>query len=1321
MSSLSTDGVHATPFPRVRLDTARRQVNWRRILITGVSVAAAVLAIGGVFERWRFGASPEASAERAERHVESRFNAMILALDTLSQRVAGDPNTAAAMVAGEEGARTLFDLTASARTSAADPDDIAVTVYDVGFVARAWAGRPSEIPGARAGGATTLFVTRSPLGLRLVQVQPILGAQGQRLGSIAAEHVITPAPAAQAFTAREFTLPTPVGPATLRLRHEVPSETPRPGALLLRAPSGELLLEAFVSAAAISDARAGLRRRFATVAIVAVGLTILLLIGPVLDRRGAARDERTFIRTTALAVLLGASGGAVLWLALAVLTRGVPGTPVTLLLAGFTASALVALLAGPAARLRVAVRARRVFVSRALLRLTVAQAFAGVTVTGLVVLFQRLIDKAIDPVSIDLRHLSLHPWGDGSRAVLLAGVLAIHLAVLWSGTLTLTAAIAPWRISRVKPGLRLLVLGIWTAPAVLTASMAAVRNWPLSSVGLILSVIACGVAALSGNRVVTWYRHTTVASRIFALFGAFLVPSLLLYPSLDFFAERATRRLITEQYAVQAQRHPQTLQALMAEAQRDIDALTTIADLVSNAAGLPPTPDLAFLVWRQTALARERLTSAVELYDVNGTIISRFALNIPEYTVASQTAPSGARCGWDLFGEAAPIGSEERRMLHAERRICAADNDGALTAVGTIVLHVVFDYRTLPFITSQSPYFELFRSSERGAPAESTTGADVEIAIYGWGLQPLYTSRPSAWPIDDALFARLYRSREPFWTVIHAGDSRHRVYFSNDRAGIFAIGYPVLSVFDHLVHLAELTTLAGAGVVIVLVGTAIFTRIGRQQPRIGRALLREIRASFYRKLFLAFVLASVIPVLILAIVIRVYFHNLLLTDVEAEAARTAAVARRVIEESDVLSRQNADALSALSDDIMVWIRQVIDQDVNIFVGARLEATSERDLFASGLLPIRTPDDVYRAIVLERFPSYVTDDRIGTTSYLIAAAPVRAAGRNALLTIPLAPRQREIDREIDDLDRGVHLGSLFFILLGAAIGLSMAERIADPVRRLTRATRRIARGDFDERIAVRSADELKRLVDAFNSMAAELKAQRAQLERTHRLEAWAEMARQVAHEIKNPLTPIQLSAEHLQRVHADHGEPMGPVLDSCVQSILGQVRLLRQISAEFSNFASSPTAKPSVVDVRQLTEEVLAPYRSGLAGRIEIRSNVPPLPAVFVDRTLVARALANIIENALFAMPSGGSLTLDGWMDPGFVGFTVTDTGVGMDEEALARVFEPYFSTKTTGTGLGLPIARRNIELSGGTIEVRSTKGRGTTVVVRLPIARGDSG
>jgi len=181
--------------------------------------------------------------------------------------------------------------------------------------------------------------------------------------------------------------------------------------------------------------------------------------------------------------------------------------------------------------------------------------------------------------------------------------------------------------------------------------------------------------------------------------------------------------------------------------------------------------------------------------------------------------------------------------------------------------------------------------------------------------------------------------------------------------------------------------------------------------------------------------------------------------------------------------------------------------------------------------------------------------------------------------------------------------------------------------------------------------------------------------------------------------------------------MGDVLEGCVSSILGQVKLLRQISAEFSSFASSPTARPAPVDVPELVTDVIDPYRTGLAGRIEIVNHITgPLPRVFVDRTLVARSLANIVENALHAMPHEGRLVIDASADQQFVTLRIHDTGIGMDEESLARVFEPYFSTKTTGTGLGLPIARRNIEVNGGAIEVESGKGRGTTVIVRLPVA-----
>jgi two-component system nitrogen regulation sensor histidine kinase NtrY len=211
-----------------------------------------------------------------------------------------------------------------------------------------------------------------------------------------------------------------------------------------------------------------------------------------------------------------------------------------------------------------------------------------------------------------------------------------------------------------------------------------------------------------------------------------------------------------------------------------------------------------------------------------------------------------------------------------------------------------------------------------------------------------------------------------------------------------------------------------------------------------------------------------------------------------------------------------------------------------------------------------------------------------------------------------------------------------------------------------------------------------------------------------------MARQVAHDIKNPLTPIQLSAEHARRVNVDRGRPLSPVLDECENAILSQVTLLRQIAAEFSSFASSPTARPEPTDVGALVAEVIAPYRSGLTGRVDLAVSIAPdLPRASVDPVLLSRALTNIIENALHAMPGGGRLSITTSRESSGVRIDVQDSGVGMDAKALERIFEPYFSTKASGTGLGLTIAKRNVELSGGSIAVASERQVGTTVTIQL--------
>jgi signal transduction histidine kinase len=718
------------------------------------------------------------------------------------------------------------------------------------------------------------------------------------------------------------------------------------------------------------------------------------------------------------------------------------------------------------------------------------------------------------------------------------------------------------------------------------------------------------------------------------------------------------------------------------------------------------TTDSALAVWRNTSLARSRLTSAIELYGADGALVSRFALNLPEYTSPRYEATT---CLWEVYEEVLPFGASERYVPRASRGIC---DHGVIH--GSIVVKVMLDYRALPFMSPQNPYVELLRPNSGAAP-EGSQGNDIEFVGYSWSRATVTASGTGTWILPDDVFERAVASRQPFWTTLQRDNTRFRVYLTNDRGGIYAIGYPLPTWFGHMVNLAELIVLILVLYTLLVVGAAIFSTVATTGPAHGRALLREFRSSFYRKLFLAFVAAVVVPVVALAYGVRTYFANQARAELEETAARTATVAQRLVEDYATLQQRGTSA--PIDDQIMVLVSRAIDQDVNLFDGSGLEATSQRDLFASGLFSLRTPGTVYRQILLERRPSFVGVEELGNVPYRVAAAPVRAGGRDGIVMVPLPLGQQQLDRQIDELDRQVIFWAVLFLILGAGAGYFFAERIADPINRLSHATRRIARGDLDARTAATSADELGRLVGDFNRMADDLKRQRKELERSQRLEAWADMARQVAHDIKNPLTPIQLSAEHVQRINVDHGRPLSPVVDECVHAILTQVSLLRQLASEFSSFASSPTARPEPTALPELFEEVVAPYRTGLTGRISITIQAESsLPLAFIDRTLFARAVTNVIENALHAMPGTGQLTIRATaQDPSIV-VEITDTGVGMDADAIARIFEPYFSTKARGTGLGLTIAKRNIELAGGTIAVTSARGVGSTVTIRVPVA-----
>jgi signal transduction histidine kinase len=1309
-----------------------------RIALSGMVCVLAVLAAGRITERLLLGANDAAIRTRIDRDVRGAFDVMSRGLRDVARQLA-DPNTLQAAAGDEENAAArLFDIAQAATVARTGDVELAVTAYGPASRPLAWAGRPSELPKDRLEGDEAWFIAQGALGLRLVYAMPVADAAGNRIGTIASEQSIRRPTSGGVGRADEFQFPGELVPVSLELAFEDIRTTPDPDRIDVTGPNGRHLVTAVITPSDLIEARAHWRRATSSLAEMTAAVFVLLLCGPLLDwrdardsgsglpraeSRGFRESKKYVVAFLVIAVTIIASrflfrlaspadwSDAEMFSAAAYaspLLRPFLASPFDFLITAATVAALVALTFFAFESWRIHRRHARIAVDspgRSILFL-IAQLLAGAIAVAILLAQHALLADTVANTTLDLLHFSLHPWNTALTALQFAIVIwdATAVAVL---VLIFRAAYLPWRIARRHWTIRLAAVICWLLPTLIFLSPQPV-NRPL-----LLALILGTVVALFATQLKGRYRQGSQAFRLTLLSIGLVLPALAFYADVFALGNRAKTELVETRFGPQALNQRRTIQSLMQQSLQQIDSFPGLADLVSVPSGSEALTDRAFQVWRVTGLAMYPLTSSVELFGPDGRLVSRFAFSLPDDLNALPTSEERV-CTWDVFEEVSPFFAVERRVLSASRAVCINDPRGSSHVVGSIVVHAMLDYANLPFIASKSPYVELLRPVEPQR-TEGISGGDIEFAVYGWSRMPLYASADTAWRLDPATFARLASSRSPLWARLDGEEQSYDVYLLSDRGGIYGLGFPVVTLLGHMMNLAELTVIAVATFLAALLLAAIFSIVARRTTS-ARTLLREIRASFYRKLFLAFSAATVVPVVALAVVTSNYVADQLRTNVEQEAVRTASAAQRVVE--DLVAPRAAQQGIAIDDNLMVWVSRLIGQDVNIFTGPRLLATSERNLFASGVIPVRTPSDVYVALQLQNEAATVTSEQVGTAQpFLVAGTRMSVPQINALLTVPLASRAQEIETQIDTLDRRVLLAALLFILAGAGIGYSMAERIADPVNRLTRATRRIASGRLDTRLAATSSDELGRLVDDFNHMARDLERQRSELERTNRLEAWAEMARQVAHEIKNPLTPIQLNAEHLRRVNADRGTPLSPVLDQAVNTILAQVKLLRQIASEFSSFASSPSVQRAPVDTAELLHEIVDPYRSALAEQIQFNVDVASdLPPVYIDRTLITRSLTNIIENALHAMGRRGTLTIVAAREDDDVRIRVSDTGAGMDPDALARAFEPYFSTKASGTGLGLPIAKRNVELSGGTIAIHSERSRGTTVEITLPVA-----
>ena len=297
-----------------------------------------------------------------------------------------------------------------------------------------------------------------------------------------------------------------------------------------------------------------------------------------------------------------------------------------------------------------------------------------------------------------------------------------------------------------------------------------------------------------------------------------------------------------------------------------------------------------------------------------------------------------------------------------------------------------------------------------------------------------------------------------------------------------------------------------------------------------------------------------------------------------------------------------------------------------------------------------------------------------------------------------------------------------VMLGLGFSFWAASRVTRPVRELASTVRDVAGGNWDARAPVESKDEVGQLAEDFNHMTEQLVEQRDRMIQAERVAAWRELARRLAHELKNPLFPLQITIENLQRARQASPEQFDEVFSESTTTLLAELDNLKIIVGRFSDFAKMPAPHLETIDLNQIVREVIklfdpqieAPDRPRIAKALQLDDHLPPVAA---DPEQLRRALRNLVLNALDAMPKGGTLTLrtqrlDGPTERK-VALEVSDTGEGLTPEECARLFTPYYTTKQHGTGLGLAIVQSVVSDHKGTITVRGEPGKGATFRIEL--------
>jgi two-component system, NtrC family, nitrogen regulation sensor histidine kinase NtrY len=701
----------------------------------------------------------------------------------------------------------------------------------------------------------------------------------------------------------------------------------------------------------------------------------------------------------------------------------------------------------------------------------------------------------------------------------------------------------------------------------------------------------------------------------------------------------------------------------------------------------------AFIIWANSSLQKESINSSIDILNNKGDLLGSFSVGLetPDF---SELNLSSIKKDFDSSGhKEQPYISEYNNFNGENSNVLIGFIPFANDSIRLGYISIAVELNEEDFINNNIPEFLESKKNYLNNVIDVNQLKIFEFSgrkltkVFG----DIYPSTEEVEPIFNVKFRKyndawlnLSLSGETYFTYILKTDL-------NGEPKITAVALREKDISWNLFNFFKIFILHS--LIIIFLFFVLFL-----------ANIRSFKYSFRIQLLIAFLSISILPVIILAV------YNRQVVEKRSESAVFEELSERsdyIVNQVGYIMKENPQLSFS---DAFYYAAKELNISFSVYEFTNQVYSSKEQYYYSGLFDYRLNPQAYYNLYYLTYREYLTKEKIENYTYNAFYRKVNIEGKDFIIGVNDAFNKVKLIFSTIDIDVflfGIYSFAAIIIIIISTI---LANRISSPIRRLTKATDSVSHGDLNVELENKEKGEMRELFQSFNIMTTELRKNQIEISEMERENAWKEMAKQVAHEIKNPLTPMKLAVQQLIISYKDKTKNFDTIFEKVSSTILNQIENLSLIASEFSRFAKMPSLKLETLDLLSVVNETANLF---VEEKVEINVNTSLTSAIVeADKTQLRRLFINLVRNAIQASASVVDIKAD--KEENDYVITLKDNGKGIPEEAKEKIFDANFTTKEKGMGLGLKLAKRFLESINGKIFLVESSQKGTIFRLQIP-------